>query len=80
MLTLRWVVLWLLPQLFAAIDTDQDGTLSKAEVVAALKDNADLMYELTSHSQTNVRLFQRMDSDGDGKITLSEFVRLFLTF
>ena len=65
-------------QLFASIDTDHSGTLSRAEVIAALKTNADLMFELTTLRQTNLRLFQRWDRDGDGQVTLHEFLDAFL--
>lgn len=67
-------------QVFASIDVNKDGTLSQSEVVNACKKNPDLMLELTQHSQTNLRLFQRMDRDGDGKITLNEFLNMFLSF
>merc|ERR1711991_840967 len=54
-------------QIFNAIDTDGDGTLSQEEAVAFL---------LRDFSSTSVlRLLRVLDLDGDGRITMKEWLK-----
>lgn len=74
----------LIAEAFRKIDRSGDGSLSRAEVIAACRKDADVRSMLgmpadfqDSDREHFERIFQAMDGDADKRISLDEFVRFF---
>eukprot|EP01065_Artemidia_motanka_P023611 TRINITY_DN28271_c0_g1_i1.p1 TRINITY_DN28271_c0_g1~~TRINITY_DN28271_c0_g1_i1.p1 ORF type:complete len:1183 (+),score=181.53 TRINITY_DN28271_c0_g1_i1:40-3549(+) len=64
-------------KVYAAIDVDGDGVLSKKEIQQYFKRNTDLQERLSvSDGESFEELLREMDKDGDGEIDRSEFALL----
>lgn len=66
--------LWLqMAALFASIDTDGSGTVSRQELKAKLESDDELQSLVTAAGgDGSSRVFEQLDQDGDGVITLKE--------
>src|SRR6266702_2837909 len=60
-------------KLFADIDTNGDGSVSKSELTSFLDKSSGAMGATQPSDSTVSSLFASMDSSGDGSISLSEF-------
>ena len=65
-----------LRELFTAIDADQNGTLSREELALKLRADTELQQLLADAGKSSHYVFEQLDRDGDGSITVDEFVRL----
>ncbi len=59
--------------IFKAYDKDHSSTLEKAELRALLADNLGINQNAVTQEQLDWH-FGKIDADGDGKITFSEYV------
>lgn len=62
--------------LFAEIDADGDGSLSRDEVTAKLRDDTELQAIMESAGKPSAYVFEQLDTDGDGELTMEEFLRI----
>ena len=74
--------LWAVWQLFTAVDKNGDGTLTKAELIKAIKtfrdeDLALLGFTTTSSTAQVVEFVSTLDRDGDKKISKAEWLEHF---
>ncbi|MFB6583513.1 MULTISPECIES: EF-hand domain-containing protein [unclassified Streptomyces] len=67
-------------QLFGALDLDEDGELTRAEVISALRSKGptlaargDLPFWGVGDAQASSALFDEADADGDAVLTFEEF-------
>ena len=65
-----------LRELFAGIDADADGALSREELATKLRADSDLQQLLEGAGKSAHYVFEQLDADGDGSITVDEFVKL----
>ena len=65
-----------LRRLFESIDTDKNGSLSRKELSGKLKEDGELESVLEAAGWSSSYVFEQMDSDGDGSITVEEFLKL----
>ena len=62
--------------LFQEMDSDGDGTLSRAEVAQKLLCDTELQAIMESVGKTSHYIFEQLDTDGDGDLTEDEFLRI----
>ena len=65
-----------LRELFAGIDADANGALSREELATKLRADSDLQQLLEGAGKSAHYVFEQLDADGDGSITVDEFVKL----
>ena len=65
-----------LAQLFARIDVNGDGAISRAELAHKLRVDTELQMMMDVAGKMPAYVFEQLDGDGDGSITLEEFVCL----
>lgn len=64
----------LLKQIFAEVDKNNDGSLSKDELIASLKDaSSSLRTQFPNHANEIPNIFEQIDADGSGMIDWEEF-------
>jgi hypothetical protein len=70
--------------LFAEIDADGDGTISRAELHTKVSADGELVAMMEMYDKelpdvaTAAAIFDQLDADGDGRLTLEEFIQIIV--
>ena len=66
--------------LFASIDVDGNGVLSRPELATKLRQDTEIQTLVDSAGKSSMYLFEQLDADSDGSITVGEFLKLCVPY